>query len=222
MKKINQGLFAGLDYHFEYEYNFEYTPGKQLETGSVPGYQGGIGSALGLVAVFDNRDNVINAYRGKFAEVSTYFYDKLIGSTFSFFAVNIRYQQYWQIKRKHILATQTKIRFSSGNVPFLDLSTLGDDDILRGYPKNRFRDKNFMATQLEYRFPLFWRFGMVVFAGVGDVFNKTADLRLSALKYSVGSGLRLVVNPAERLNIRFDYGYGKEGGYFYFVVAESF
>jgi hypothetical protein len=34
--------------------------------------------------------------------------------------------------------------------------------------------------------------------------------------------LRFVVDPAERLNIRLDYGYGTEGGYFYFVVGESF
>jgi len=63
---------------------------------------------------------------------------------------------------------------------------------------------------------------MVVFAGAGDVFNKASDLTITDLKWSIGSGLRVVVNPQERLNVRFDYGYGKEGGYFYLVVAESF
>lgn len=222
MKKFFPGFFAGIDYHFENEYGFRYTPGRLLETGTVPGFRGGIGSALGLVAVFDNRDNVINAYSGRLAEMSSYWYDRAIGSTFSFFVINARYQQYWQIRRKHILATQSVMRFSFGEVPFLDMSTLGNDDILRGYPKNRFRDRHFMATQLEYRFPLFWRLGAVTFAGLGDVFGNTGDLSLSALKYSIGAGLRFVVNPAERLNIRFDYGYGREGGYFYFMVAESF
>lgn len=75
---------------------------------------------------------------------------------------------------------------------------------------------------MEYRFPLFWRLGMVGFAGVGDVFNQLNDVRASTLKYSVGSGLRFAVNPAERLNIRIDYALGKDGGYFYFSVAESF
>jgi outer membrane protein assembly factor BamA len=146
----------------------------------------------------------------------------LLKSTFSFQTINATYQKYWQFKPKHVLAWQTKARFSFGEVPFLDLSTLGNDDILRGYPKNRFRDQHFFATQLEYRFPLFWRFGAVAFAGAGDVFGPSSTLSASNLKYSVGTGLRFVVDPAERLNIRLDYGYGREGGYFYFVVGESF
>ena len=80
-----------------------------------------------------------------------------------------------------------------------------------------------MATQVELRSPLvFWRFGFVGFAGVGDVFNKASDLSFKNLKYSVGGGLRFVVKPAERLNLRFDYAFGKEGGYYYIMVAEAF
>jgi hypothetical protein len=62
----------------------------------------------------------------------------------------------------------------------------------------------------------------VTFAGVGDVFGPNSNLQFDQLKYSVGGGLRFIINPAERLNIRLDYGYGREGGYFYFIVAESF
>lgn len=222
LKKVKPGFFAGLDYHFEYEYGFSYTPEKMLERGTITGYKGGIGSAIGAVAVIDTRDNIVNAYKGQLAEFSTYWYNNAFGSSFSFLALNGLYQKYWQIKKKHIIATQTKMRFSFGEVPFLDLSTLGDDDILRGYPKNRFRDNHFVATQVEYRFPLFWRFGMTTFVGGGDVFNTLKDLSLDQFKYSVGAGLRFVVNPAERLNLRFDYGYGREGGYFYIVVAEAF
>lgn len=222
LKKVRPSFFAGIDYHFEYEYGFKYTAGKKLEQGNITGYKGGVGSALGLVAVYDSRDNIINAYKGKLWEVSSYFYAKPLGSTFSFVSINGIYQQYWQVKKKHIITTQTKVRLAYGEVPFLDLSTLGNDDILRGYPKNRFRDNHFAATQVEYRFPLYKRLGMVAFIGGGDVFDTTKDISLTAFKYSVGTGIRFVVNPAERLNIRIDYGHGREGGYFYFVVAESF
>jgi outer membrane protein assembly factor BamA len=222
MRKIKPGFFAGIDYHFEYEYGFKYTPGGLLENGSITGYRGGIGSAVGLVSVLDTRDNVINAYKGRLCELSSYFYTGALGSSFRFVVVNGQYQQYWQVKKNHVIALQAKARLAFGDVPFLDLSTLGNDDILRGYPKNRFRDKHFAATQVEYRFPLFWRFGLVTFAGLGDVFNHPNEINTASLKYSVGTGLRFVVNPAERLNIRLDYGHGREGGYFYFVVAEAF
>jgi outer membrane protein assembly factor BamA len=222
MKRIRPSLFVGLDYHFEYEYKFRYTEGGALEDGSVTGYRGGIGSAIGFVGVHDSRDNAINARSGKLMEVSTYLYTPALGSTFSFFSANGIYQHYWSVRKKQSLALQAKVRLSYGEVPFLDMSTVGGDDLLRGYPKNRFRDKHFAGTQLEYRFPVFWRFGMVAFAGLGDVFTSPNDIRMSTLKYSVGSGARFIVNTAERLNLRFDYAVGREGGYFYFSVAEAF
>jgi len=222
LKKVRPSLFVGLDYHFEYEYNFSYTEGGKLGDGSIVGYKGGVGSALGAVAIYDSRDNAINTRTGKLMEFSTYVYSPAFGSTFSFVAINGLYQLHWPIKKKQAFGWQTKLRLSYGDVPFLDLSVAGGDDILRGYPKYRYRDNHFIGTQLEYRFPLFWRFGMVGFAGVGDVFNSVSDVKMSTLKYSVGTGLRVAVNPAERLNIRFDYAVGKDGGYFYFSVAEAF
>lgn len=222
LKKVRERFFLGFDYQFEKEYNFKLDPDGQLQNESIPGYNGGIGSALGLVSVYDTRDNVLNAYKGVFAEFSSYFNSSYLGSTFSFTELNGTYQQYWQFRPKHILAWETRARFTFGETPFLDMSTLGGDDILRGYPQNRFRDNHFAATQVEYRFPLFWRFRMTTFVGVGDIFSDSQDLSWQRLKYSVGTGLRFIVNSSERVNLRLDYGYGTQGGYFYFGVSEAF
>jgi hypothetical protein len=222
LKKVQDNFFLGFDYHFSSEYGFKLQEGGILETGEITGNNGGIGSALGVVAILDTRDNVINSYQGHYAEIASYYYTRYLGSTFSFTDVNGQFMKFWKIKPKHILAWQTRARLTFGDTPFLDLSTLGNDDLLRGYPKNRFRDKHFIGTQLEYRFPLFWRFGMTTFAGIGDVFERPQDLSWRNTKYSVGIGLRFLVNSSERVNIRLDYGYGREGGYFYFAVAEAF
>lgn len=222
LKEVKEYVFLGIDYELEYEYGFEYTSGGMLESGSISGWKGGFGSALGAVAAIDSRDNIINAHKGTLAELSTYFFGGYVGGQFNFVKINGVYQYYWKLKKNHILATQTKMRLTFGDVPFLDMSTLGDDDILRGYATNRYRDKSFIATQVEYRFPLFWRFGGVAFAGLGDVFNRPSDIRFNRLKYSIGGGLRFVIKPAERLNLRFDYGLGKDGGEFYLMVTESF
>lgn len=222
LKKWRPQFFAGLDYSFAREYNFSYEEGKNLEAGTVPGFAGGTGSALGLVAVFDSRDNVVNAYKGRFAEFSSYFYRPFLGSTFNFSNINLSYQSYKALKPGHILAFQTVFRWNFGGVPFLDMATVGGDMILRGYARNRFRDRHFWGTQVEYRYPVWWRFGLVHFAGIGDVYNQPSDITFNTLKYSIGSGIRFIVNPAERLNIRFDYGYGREGGQFYLMVTEAF
>lgn len=222
LKQVIPNLFAGFDYHFTKEFNFKIEPDRKLATGNITGNTGGTGSALGLVTIFDKRDNVMNPYKGQYAELSSYFYRTAIGGSFNFTAINAEYRKYFKIKEKHIIALQAKSRVSFGSVPFLEMSQVGNDDILRSYPRNRFRDKNLLATQLEYRFPLFWRFGMTTFAGAGDVFNRFQDLNINYLKYTLGAGLRFLMNTAERLNVRIDYGYGSEGGYFYIGFTEAF
>ena len=222
LKRIHDHVFLGFDYNFTHQFRFKYLDSIQLHNGSIDGYKGGTGSAIGLVGVYDTRDNIVNCYNGKFAEISSYFYHRYWGSTFSFYNVNASYHSYKEIKPKHVIAFQSRLRLNGGDVPFLNMATLGDNDLLRGYAANRYRDVHFLGAQVEYRFPLFWRFGANTFVGGGDVFSHPGQIDLSQLKYSVGAGLRFVITTAERINIRFDYAYGREGGTFYFNIAEAF
>jgi len=222
MRKFGKNFFSGLDYEFEKEYNFQYMQDGVLESGNVYGFEGGIGSALGFVMLHDNRDNILNAYSGWYGELSSYYFAPWLASTFNFFKVNGNFKNFFEIRPRHIIAFQVKTRMTFGQTPFLDMATLGGDDILRGYASNRFRDNHFFATQLEYRFPLFWRFGMVAFAGGGDVFYRPQDLAWRSMKYAAGIGFRFLVNTSERINGRIDFSYGAEGFNFYFGVSEAF
>ena len=102
------------------------------------------------------------------------------------------------------------------------MANVGGDDMIRGYASNRFRDNHFLGAQIEYRFPLWWRFGMVVFTGVGDVYHTPSDIKLNTLKYTTGAGIRLAINTKERLNVRFDYGFGRKSNAFYIMLTEAF
>lgn len=222
LKKLSRFLFLGVDAHYTHFYNFKTEKGKKLDSGKIRGYNGGVGSAIGFVAIMDQRDNIMNPYRGNYAEFSSYFYRRFLGSTFGFTVINGEYRKYWQVRHKHILAFQTKARFTLGDVPFIEMSQIGNDDMLRGYPRNRFRDNHMFGAQLEYRFPVFWRMGLTTFVGAGDIFSRAADIRMNSLKYTIGTGFRFLLNPAERLNLRLDYGYGSQGGYFYLAFTEAF
>jgi outer membrane translocation and assembly module TamA len=129
---------------------------------------------------------------------------------------------YFNLGQNRILAFNTVGNFNTQGVPFIEMAKVGNDDILRGYARNRFRDLNFVATQAELRFPLWRRFGGVVFTGVGDVFQTPKDLRLDLLKYTYGTGLRFAINSKERLNVRFDYGWGRGEQSFYITLTEAF
>lgn len=222
LKKLKKELFVGPSLQFNRSFDFHHSANGVLGNGSVTGYNGGTNVGLGALLIYDSRDNVLNSYKGMFLETSSLFYNKTYGSSFNYQVFQLEFCRYWQIKPKQILAFQLRSRMSFGDVPFLELSMVGNDDILRGYPRNRFRDNHFMLSQLEYRFPLFWRIGMTTFVGMGDVFSRPQDLSWRTTKYTVGAGLRFLVNSAERINIRVDYGYGSEGGFVYINVAEAF
>ena len=94
---------------------------------------------------------------------------------------------------------------------------------MRGYYLGRYRDRNMITAQAEYRAPLFWRFGAVVFAGFGDVSDSVTAFRLDRFKYSLGCGVRFMFDARERINARIDAGFGKDGNAgVYAMVLEAF
>jgi hypothetical protein len=223
MRRIGEHTFAGFDLLHENEYNFSYDdPEGSLALNQVEGARGGIGSAVGSVITFDSRDNVVNAFKGQYAQFSAYFFLPELASDFDFVFLDAVYNTYHELSPGHVLATNAVAQFNFGGVPFLDQAKVGNDDLLRGYARNRFRDDHFVAGQAEYRFPLYKRLGAVAFAGIGDVFSRPDDLSLDLLKYSYGGGLRFTINKKERLNIRFDYGFGRDENAFYIMVTEAF
>ena len=94
---------------------------------------------------------------------------------------------------------------------------------MRGYYRGRYRDKNMIAFQMEYRImPVWWRLGLVGFVGVGDVAGRLDRFDLGNFKYSYGFGIRYLFMREEKLNIRLDFAYGKGSSGFYIVLREAF
>ncbi len=94
---------------------------------------------------------------------------------------------------------------------------------MRGYFNGRYRDSKLMAIQAEYRFPLKGRFGAAAFAGTGRVGHVFSDFALSGFKPSVGAGLRYAILKHERLNLRFDVGFGNFNSVnYYLMLGEAF
>jgi hypothetical protein len=45
---------------------------------------------------------------------------------------------------------------------------------------------------------------------------------LDGFHYAAGAGLRLMVSKSEKLNLRIDYGFGKQSGGLYVILKEAF
>ncbi|HEX9620629.1 MAG TPA: hypothetical protein VF989_10860, partial [Polyangiaceae bacterium] len=102
------------------------------------------------------------------------------------------------------------------------LAMLGGDELLRGYFLGRYRDENLGALETEYRFPLYWRFGGVAFAGAGQVADGLEDLGGEPTRWAVGAGLRFSLNDDEHLNLRLDFGVGPGTHGIYVTAREAF
>jgi len=222
LKSFGDRNFVGLDYQITNFYNVKKDPQGELIKGEIPGSFGGLNSGLGFVITRDHRDNVFNSHKGMFMELSSYFYTRWLGSDFRFKNYNFVFNKYHPLKEHHTLAWQVVANLNFGDVPFYNLAAAGGDEILRGYARNRFRDNNFLGAQAEYRFPIYWRIGGVLFTGLGDVFKNTSDISYRLLKYSYGAGLRLNLNRKENVNVRLDYGFGLNNRGFYLSIGEAF
>jgi outer membrane translocation and assembly module TamA len=75
---------------------------------------------------------------------------------------------------------------------------------------------------LEYRWKFYKRWGMVAFAGVGEVARNLSDLNTKDLLPSAGAGLRFMVSEKNRVNVSLDYARGREGDAVYFYIGEAF
>jgi hypothetical protein len=169
-------------------------------------------------------DFVFFPTNGGYYIFSVVYYQKAIGSDFEFNDYLLDLRRYFKLAQGHILTFQLYGNFARGFPPFYEMPRLGGSITMRGYFEGRFRDRNYVAAQAEYKTWLVekWKLAMVVFGGVGDVANNLDDLILKDFKYSYGFGLRYIFDEKERLTVRADFGFGKNTSGVYFAMQEAF
>jgi hypothetical protein len=69
---------------------------------------------------------------------------------------------------------------------------------------------------------LFWRFGAVTFAGLGQVTSAIDELSDANLLWSAGLGPRFRRTEKNPLHDRTDIAWGRDGFEFYFSIGEAF
>jgi outer membrane protein assembly factor BamA len=151
------------------------------------------------------------------------FYPEFLGGRYDFTSIYIDGRKYFNPWFKHVIAIQATTGYTSGDVPFYDLSMLGGEDKMRGYYKGALRDKALIDAQVEYRMPVWGMFGITTWVATGRVAPSYKDMNFSGLWLSYGGGVRIRVDTKNNTNLRFDMGFGPNGvSGFYFNFAEAF
>lgn len=222
-RRFRGALRLGVGYRLEHSKLVEIEEGGRLEQGDILGSEGGVVSGVALLTSWDNRDNIFSASSGHYHQLTVELYGGAIGSDYGFGRYILDLRGYIITLPDQVLALQGYFGFASGDPPFQHLFLFGGQDLMRGYYLGRFRDRNMIALQAEYRIlPIFWRVGAVVFGGIGDVAAEPSRFTLGDFKYSIGGGLRFLLIRAERIALRLDFGFGDGDSGFYITIGEAF
>lgn len=169
---------------------------------------------------WDDRDFVPNPRRGQYASVRYTRFTPQTGSDTRFDQYQLHYSRYHSLDDNNVLAWELDGAFTQGDVPWSMMPLLGSNQRMRGYYEGRYRDKNVVSGQLEYRRKLDWRHGAVAWLGAGTMGPSFHALDDGRWLPSAGIGYRFEFKP--RVNVRLDYGIGKGSNGFYFQVGEAF
>lgn len=222
LRKVKGDWYLGGRYFIDDQRIFGYPRGGLLDSGNIPGKNGGISSGLGAVAIYDSRDVLFYPGKGVLAEIGFLNYSRIVGSDFNFSRFSLDVSAYYTLPWRHIVAGNFWSVFNFGDVPFTEMAQLGGAKKMRGFYQGRFRDKKLGLLQAEYRGPLFWRFAGVAFANWGMVAKDFDDFALRHSRFSYGAGLRFLMLKKEQVHIRIDYSQGIDGGAWYITVGEAF
>ena len=234
LKRVSQNTYVGLGYHLDYHWNIR-TLTQENDLTTIPNYTAGtqgrsVSSGVSLNFLYDGRINSQNPEPATYANVVVRPNFRFLGSEVNYqsLMVDIRTYFYLPSWSGALLALWSYNSFTfGGNAPYLDLPSTGGDmyeNSGRGYLQGRFRGRNLLYQEAEYRFPITRNrlLGGVVFVN-NQIASEALTNRLGPFAPGVGAGLRLTTNKFSRLNLAIDYGMGLNGSSgFFFNFGEFF
>ena len=173
---------------------------------------------VGAYLEYDTRDMPTNAYSGSYLKIDALFNDESISSDNTYQNYSLVFNTYRQMSDSLVLAGQVQGCLRGGEVPLWDACTIK----LRGFSATDFMGTGTMSGQLEGRWRLSERWGLVGFAGTGyarDVFSEIDNREWIP---SYGVGLRFMVLKSKRINMRVDYARSSDSDAIHLLVGEAF
>lgn len=222
--RLLDNFYAGLNIDYSYTDATEENPVMLLDDHYQETKDMHMNSGIGLIAEYDSRDMPVNAFSGIYISAKATYYTPSLGGDSDFGHFSIDYRQYQEIVREgSILTWNIRGETCTGEVPWSELPKLGTPFDLRGYFWGRYRENSIVCGLAEYRHTIKWndkltKWGFVVWAGGGTMAESLSDFNCFLPNY--GLGLRFAVQP--RMNVRVDFGMGRESSGVYFNLLESF
>ena len=225
MRETWRSLYFGLELDFQNLSGVGYTNSVLDFESPELGGGGSTNLGLGLGVIYNNIHNAMNPRKGVYSEWGFLAYDSFSGSDFNFVSYISDTRIYKPIESNTVLAFQLYGQMTTGSPPFNMLALMGGENLMRGYYLGRYRDKNQVAGQVEYRvlpFSFSKRLGASVFMAMGQVFGDDFSFDWRHFLPAGGAGLRFLIFPEKDIYTRLDMAFTAEGQGIYFFIGEAF
>lgn len=226
LKKVADGFYAGIGYDLDCHYNIIAAGNADKSVSDFKKYgqtTSSTSSGIDFYFLYDTRKNSLNPLSGAFASLIYRQNATALGSSSNWQLFQLDMRKYIRLSAtsNNIIALWALTAFSTGNAPYLDLPSTGYDmynNSGRGYAIGRFRGKNMLYFEGEYRFGITHNglLGGVLFAN-GQSFSGLHGNTFQNIAPAAGTGLRIKLNKHSNTNICIDYGIGEGGSHGFFV-----
>lgn len=231
-REIVRHFFLGAGYAFDDFYNIDEQWDKDYPSEFSLYGTGTSGTALSsgpvLVFLYDNRKNSINPLKGLYSTMTLRFNSEYLGSSYKWQSLYSEIRKYisFSTVRHKTLALRGLYWATWGEVPYLNLPSTGYDytgTTGRGYYRGRYRGKQMLYGEAEYRFDItrngLW--GGVLFVN-GQSYTEPDTEKFRYIKPAAGFGGRMKFNKYSDSNITCDLAFGKDSFNWYVTLNEAF
>jgi hypothetical protein len=220
LKTIAPDFYVGLGYDLDYFFNVEEinppAGGTDFERYGISPTSWSSGPTFNIL--YDGRRNSINPEPGYYASIIYRPNFRFLGSDSNWQSLQIdaRAYKHFPAGSNNTIAFWTYDVFTlQGHPPYLMLPANASDTYSnsgRGYVQDRFRGKDMLYLESEYRFGITSNglLGGVVFVNAGS-FSEPTNNRFEAINPGWGAGIRIKLNKFSKTNICLDYGFGLNG-----------
>ena len=221
-RTVAKDFYLGLGYYVDYFYNVQdlshSTPGHPTSFQTYGVTKTSVSSGPTLNILYDGRRNEINPEPGWYANIVFRPNFTFLGSDSNWqsLLIDTRHYLHFPAGSHNTLAfwTYDVINFNS-HTPYLLLPYTASDTYLntgRGYIGGRFRGKDMLYLEAEYRYGITSNglLGGVVFVNAQS-YTEPVTNRFEAIAPGWGAGIRIKLNKFPRTNVCLDYGFGLHG-----------
>ncbi len=229
-RRVAGPFHVGAGYHLDSFINIRPQEGQSLPPRVSEAFPvTSVASGVSADALFDSRDNPLNADRGVYARASYYFNPTFMGSDDDWQSLQLEGRTYVRLPsvRRQVLAAWAQSWHTlAGTPPYFNLPSIGWDTYGRtgrGYPAGRLRGKDWIDVEGEYRVDLMQNglVGFVLFINA-STFSDVNGV-YGSWEPGGGAGFRLKLDKRNRTNLAMDIAWGRSRPRgFWFGLNEAF